>query len=350
MAHDWQLYLAVFACAFGVTIAATPYTKKLAEKLGAVDMPRKRGMHKNPIPRLGGTAMVLGFLFATGIAAVFLEELRTAQFLGFVVGAIIIAAAGFCDDMKSINPPVKLAFEIAAALVVAFSGTRVDFFKVPMPAIFDTISIPFTIVWIVGVTNAVNLIDGLDGLAAGVSTIGAVCLTILCIMTGSGMAVVFAASLAGCCLGFLPRNFNPAEVIMGDTGALFLGYVLAVSSIIGVFKAYALLSIVIACFALALPIFDTLYAMLRRFMEKRPIMGADRGHLHHRLIDAGYSHKQAVILLYVLSAVAGIIAILIAVQDYRAILVAAICVLIMLMMVYVYRKRTSESVSKNSAD
>ncbi|MDR1001131.1 MAG: undecaprenyl/decaprenyl-phosphate alpha-N-acetylglucosaminyl 1-phosphate transferase [Clostridiales bacterium] len=342
MTHNWLLYVAVFSCAFGLTILVTPYTKKWAEKLGAIDMPRSRGMHKVALPRLGGAAMVLGFLFAIGIAALFFGELRTPQFLGFVVGGVITATAGFCDDMKSIKPSAKLAFEISAALVVVFSGTRVDFVKFNIPFMTNSLSIPFTVLWIVGVTNAVNLIDGLDGLAAGVSTIGALCLTVLCIMTGGGMAVVFASALAGCCLGFLPRNFNPAEVIMGDTGALFLGYVLAVSSIIGVFKAYALLSIVIACFALALPIFDTLYAMLRRVIEHRPIMGADRGHLHHRLIDAGYSHKQTVVLLYVLSAVCGIIAILIAVQDYRAIFVAAICVAIMVMMVYTYRRRMSD--------
>ncbi|MDR1913092.1 MAG: undecaprenyl/decaprenyl-phosphate alpha-N-acetylglucosaminyl 1-phosphate transferase [Clostridiales bacterium] len=341
MAHDWLLYLAVFACSFGVSIAVTPYTKTLAYKLGAVDYPRKRGMHDAPIPRIGGVAIVLGFLVAAGVAAIFVPELRTRQFIGFMAGAVIIAATGIADDIKNIKPGLKLAFQIVAALVVVFSGTRVDFINFPVPSFYDSLSVPFTVIWIVGLTNAVNIIDGLDGLAAGVSTIGAICLTILCIMTGSGMAVVFSAALAGCCLGFLPRNFNPAEVLMGDTGALFLGYVLAVSSIIGVFKGYAILSIVVACFALALPIFDTLFAMLRRFVAHRPIMGADRGHLHHRLIDNGYSHKQAVLLLYVLSAVTAVIAIVIAVQDTRAIVITAICVAITLTMVYVYRKRTS---------
>ena len=340
MDHDWLLYLAIFSCSFGISMAATPFAKKLSIKTGAIDQPRSRGMHSEPMPRMGGIAIVAGFLSALGISAVFMPDVRTGQFLGFVAGALIIVITGIVDDIRGLRPGMKLTMQIAASLVVVFSGTRVDFFVFPFMTILNSLSIPFTLLWIVGLTNAVNFIDGLDGLAAGVTTIAAVALLILCIISGSGLAVVLAAALAGSCLGFLPRNFNPAEVIMGDTGSQFLGYVLAVSSILGVFKAYALLSVVIASFALALPIFDTVYAILRRFIAGKPIMTADRGHLHHRLIDSGYSHKQAVILLYVLSAVSSVIAIVIAIQDARAILVASICVVIMLMMIYIYRKRT----------
>jgi UDP-GlcNAc:undecaprenyl-phosphate GlcNAc-1-phosphate transferase len=163
---------------------------------------------------------------------------------------------------------------------------------------------------------------------------------VLCILSGSPLAVALSAALAGSCLGFLPRNLSPADVIMGDTGALFLGYVLAVSSIMGVFKGYTLLAVLVVFLAMALPIFDTLFAMCRRIYKHRPIMEADKGHLHHRLIDAGYSHKQAVMLLYGLSAATAVIAIVIAVQDARAIIVMVIFTLVMLCVLYLYRKRT----------
>jgi len=165
---------------------------------------------------------------------------------------------------------------------------------------------------------------------------------ILCLLSGNARAVVLSAALAGSCLGFLPRNFNPAEVIMGDTGALFLGYVLAVSSITGVFKAYALLSVIVAFLVMALPIIDTLFAMIRRTLRRKPIMQADRGHLHHRLVDSGYSPKQAVALLYGLSAVTGAVGVVIAIKDVRAIVVTVICVAMMFMMMWVYKKRTDK--------
>lgn len=162
----------------------------------------------------------------------------------------------------------------------------------PVTATLQKLSIPITLVWIVGVTNAVNLIDGLDGLAAGVTGIAALSLMVLCIMTGTTTAVVLTAALAGACLGFLPRNFNPAEIFMGDTGSTFLGFVLAVTSILGVFKGYALLALVVSIFCIGLPIFDTIFAMLRRMAKHQPIMQADRGHLHHKLIDHGFSQKR----------------------------------------------------------
>ena len=197
-----------------------------------------------------------------------------------------------------------------------------------------------TMVWIIGLVNAVNLIDGVDGLAAGVSSMASLCLMILCIISGSNLAVVLTAILAGSCLGFLPRNFSPAEIYMGDTGSTFLGYVLAVTSCIGVYKSYAVLSIVISILAVALPILDTLFAMIRRAINRKPLMSADRGHLHHRLIDSGYSHKQAVIILYGLSLFSAVIAILIAIQNYQATIVVFIFFLILTLMMYVYKSRT----------
>ena len=337
--HDWLLYIMTFAASFGIVLLLTPWARKVSIKLNAIDKPKPRGMHKEPIPRMGGIAIVLGFMITMGISLFFMEELRTLQFAGFVVGGAIIVGLGMLDDIHNLSPKIKFAVQIVAALVVVFTNTRIEFVDWPFQEVFTTFSIPITVLWIVGLVNAVNFIDGVDGLAAGVSSIAALFLTVLCIMTGSPLAVVFAATLAGSCLGFLPRNFSPADVIMGDTGATFLGYVLAVSSIIGVYKSYALLSIVIVVLALALPILDTTFVTIRRILSGKAPWNADRGHLHHKLIDRGYTHKQTVVMLYFVSALSGGVAILIAVRDIRALIVGLTSLFVLFSIVYAYRKR-----------
>jgi len=337
--HNWLLYIAAFASAFGICLLTTPFAKRMSMKLGAIDYPKKRGLHKEPIPRMGGLAIVLGFILTMAILAPFMVEIRTLQFAGFIGGALIIVILGMIDDVYNLGAKLKFAIQILAALIVVSTGTTIDLVMWPIPTYLDGMSIPFTIIWIIGVTNAVNIIDGVDGLAAGVSSICATTIMILCILTGSPLAVALMATLAGSCLGFLPRNFNPAEIIMGDTGSTFLGYVLAVSSILGVFKSYALLAVLIAVLCLALPIIDTAFAMLRRAINGKPIMGADRGHLHHRLIDRGYNQKQTVLILYAISAASGLVAILIAVQNIYAITVAIVFFLALISILYVYKKR-----------
>jgi len=343
--RDWILYIAAFACSFGISLLATPFAKRWGLKLNAVTYPRERDMHKQPMSRLGGVAIILGFMVTAGIMAIFMEYFRSREFVGFAIGALIIATTGIVDDLLggTLSARVKLVTQLVCALVVVYSGIRIEIVFWPVTAYLQGFSVPFTIFWIIGMTNAVNLIDGLDGLAAGVSAIGAMCLMALCIISGSPLAVVLSATLAGSCLGFLPRNFNPAEVFMGDSGALFLGYVLAVSSIIGVFKGYTLLAVLVVIFAMALPIFDTLFAFTRRVVKGRSLkawMEPDRGHLHHRLIDMGYSQKQVVVILYGLSSITALIAIVIASQEILAILVTAIFLLVLLMVIFVYRKRT----------
>lgn len=218
----------------------------------------------------------------------------------------------------------------------------------PVTAYLQKLSAPITFIWIIGVTNAVNLIDGLDGLAAGVSSIASICLMVLCILTGTESAVMFTAALAGSCLGFLPRNFNPAEIFMGDTGATFLGYVLAVTSIMGVFKGYAILALIVCLLSLGLPIFDTLCAMLRRAITHKPIMQADRGHLHHKLIDKGYTQKQAVLILYGISALLALLAIFIAIKDSRALAVAVLMVILLSFVVFIFNNKNKAKESKKS--
>ena len=258
------------------------------------------------------------------------------QFVGLITGSLIIVVLGIFDDIKNLPPKLKLSVQIIAALVVIFSGIRINVVLWPVTAYLQKLSAPITLLWIIGVTNAVNLIDGLDGLAAGVSSIASLCLMVLCIITGSEVAVMLTAALAGACLGFLPRNFNPAELFMGDTGATFLGFVLAVTSILGVFKGYAILAVIVAMVSLGLPVFDTLFAMGRRIAHHKPIMQADRGHLHHRLIDKGFSQRQAVVILYLISLFCGLLAILISLRDLRVAAVVILTVVILSFLIYVF--------------
>lgn len=334
--HNWLLYIAAFACAFAITLVTTPFAKWLSAKVGAIDYPKDRGVHKKPMPRMGGVAIVLGFLITVLMVYFFDRSMDLKQFIGFVLGAAIIAVLGMIDDMKDLPAKLKFCVQIVAALIVIFSGTQIQIVLWPVTATLQKLSIPITLVWIVGVTNAVNLIDGLDGLAAGVTGIAALSLMVLCVMTGTTTAVVLTAALAGACLGFLPRNFNPAEIFMGDTGSTFLGFVLAVTSILGVFKGYALLALVVSIFCIGLPIFDTIFAMLRRMAKHQPIMQADRGHLHHKLIDHGFSQKKAVLIMYGISIFLGLLAIFIAVKDSRIFVVALLTVVVLSFIIYYF--------------
>ncbi|MDR3091275.1 MAG: undecaprenyl/decaprenyl-phosphate alpha-N-acetylglucosaminyl 1-phosphate transferase [Clostridiales bacterium] len=344
---DWFLYLIAFFSAFAISLLSTPFAKRTAIKLGAIDKPRERGMHKRPIPRMGGIAIIMGFIGTMLALCPFLPELHTMQFVGFLLGAVIISAAGVIDDTRGLKPLQKLVFQFAAAGVVVATGSRLN---ISGWHFLEYFSVPVTFFWIIGITNAVNLIDGVDGLAAGVSSIAALSLMVLCIVTGTHLAVVLTAALAGTCLGFLPRNFSPAEVIMGDTGALFLGYVLSVCSIIGVFKSYALLAMVISVFCLALPVFDTLFAILRRIYNHRPISEADRGHLHHRLIDSGFSHRGAVSILYALSVLSGGVAIVISLRDMRAFAVMIVFLAVFLIMLASYKGRIDAEKKEKEED
>lgn len=338
MNHNWMLYLFAFLGAFVIALATTPFAKRLSIKLGAIDYPKKRGMHNKPMPRMGGVAIVLGFMVTVIALSFFIEGIDKTQFLGLVVGAMIIVVLGMIDDVKNLPARTKFSVQIIAALVVIFSGTRIELVLWPFTAFFQKFSVPITLIWIVGVTNAVNLIDGLDGLASGVSSIAALSLMVLCIMTGSELSCVLTAAIAGSCLGFLPRNFNPAELFMGDTGATFLGFVLAVSSIMGVFKGYAILAVTVSTLCLGLPVFDTLFAMGRRAIHGKPIMQADRGHLHHRLIDKGFSQKQTVLILYAISISCGLLAIAISLNNFKTIFVVIIMILLMMYIIANSRK------------
>ncbi len=294
-----------FSVAFGVSLASTPFVKMLAYKIGAVDVPKDaRRVHDHPIPRLGGLAIFYGFLISLLCFGVVDNQLK-----GILIGSLIIVAVGIVDDVKQLGAKIKFAMQILCAVIVVLHGVTIKYISVPSFIVEGGIlplgfmSIPITIIWIVGVTNAVNLIDGLDGLAVGVSSIATFSLFFIAILTSEIQIAVITAALAGACLGFLPYNFNPAKIFMGDTGSTFLGFMLSVICIQGLFKGYVIISFIVPFLILGLPIFDTGFAIVRRIWNKKPIMAPDRGHLHHRLMDMGFSQKQTVAILYVITSI-----------------------------------------------
>ncbi len=311
-----------FVVALIVAYATTPLSIKLAFKIGALDVPKDtRRMHKKPTPRIGGIAIVYGFLISVCCFSSFMiNGALNKPLLGILIGSFIVAVLGFLDDLKPKPALLKFVIQILAASIPVLMGVRVIAVANPvndlMIRVPDWISIGGSILWIVGVTNAVNLIDGLDGLAAGVSSIAAVALlSILLMQHNANMTMlILASALAGACFGFLPFNFNPAKTFMGDTGATFLGFVLACISIQGPFKTYV--AFALPFLILGLPIFDTLFAIIRRLSKGQGIMTPDRGHLHHRLVDMGFSQRSVVIILYALSAVLAISAIVMFLSNF----------------------------------
>jgi len=325
--QDYIIYIGAFVMAFLLSSLATPISKKLAFKIGAVAYPNERTMHKEPMPVGGGMAIFFGFTFTVLIFVPLIgrgDAGNTSRFAGLVIGATVITIVGLLDDVYDISARVRILFQVLSALIVIYTGTSIESISVPFVAAgkieFGIFSDFITLFWIVGITNAVNFLDGLDGLAAGIASIASLVLMTIAILFGdpivAGFAIVLTASLAGSCLGFLPHNFNPATIFMGDTGSTFLGFSLAVISVQSMLKTYTALTLIVAVIILALPIFDTVFAVIRRTLNKKPIYEADRGHLHHRLVDRGFSHKRAVIMLYIISGSFGIAAILVVMQDF----------------------------------
>lgn len=304
--------IAAFAVAAVLSYFFTPPVKNFAHKVGAIDVPKDaRRMHKKPIPRLGGLAIYGGFLCSILIFGQLDETM-----LCVLLGAAIIVALGIFDDVLALGAKLKFVVQIvAAAIPVCIGDLQIGLFTNLNP-LSDTpfvhlgiLAVPATIIWIVGITNAVNLIDGLDGLAVGVSSIAAITMLAVALLTGNMPIAITMAALAGACIGFMPYNLNPAKIFMGDTGSTFLGYMLATVSIMGLFKFYAVISFAVPFLILGLPIFDTANAIIRRVAAGRSPMSPDRGHVHHKLIDMGFNQKQAVAVLYIISAILGLCAV-----------------------------------------
>ncbi len=297
--------LALVVC-FIIAVSITPLVRKFAIKIGATDQPNHRKVHQKVMARLGGLAIYIAFL-----AGFLLLQPESPYMIPILIGSFIIILTGFLDDMLELSAKWKLFGQILAAVVVIFGGVQVEFINLPFDIRLDLgwLSIPLTLLWIIGITNAINLIDGLDGLAAGVSSIVLITISTLAIIQGD----IFVASLGiivlGSTLGFLVHNFNPAKIFMGDTGALFLGFMIAVISLLG-FKNVTVFSLLIPVIILAVPISDTFFAIIRRIVNKKPLSAPDKSHLHHCLLQLGFTHKQTVLLIYAMSAFFGIAAIM----------------------------------------
>ena len=276
-------------------------------KVGAMDVPGEaRRVHDHPIPRMGGLAIFLGFIVSMLLFVDITQEVR-----GILLGSIIIVITGVIDDIISLRAWTKFLIQILSAVIAVLHGvvSNPNVFSSQEAIVLGWLAIPLTVLWIVGITNSVNLIDGLDGLAVGVSTISCVTILVVALLVSEPNVALIVAALAGACIGFMPYNLNPARIFMGDTGSLLLGYVLATVSVLGLFKFYAIVTFVVPVLALAVPLSDTLFAFCRRILHGQSPFHADRGHFHHKLMDLGLNQKQAVAILYAISATLGLAAV-----------------------------------------
>lgn len=322
----WERLLLSAAVAFAIAYLMTPPVKRFAEAVGAIDVPKdERRVHNHPIPRMGGLAIFLGFV----LSLLLFVDMST-QVMGLLLGTVIIAVMGALDDIMNLNAWIKLAGQVLAAGVAIRCGIVVDAISNFTPAGGTTflntywLAIPVTVIWIVACTNAVNLIDGLDGLAVGVSTISSLTMLVVSLFVAEPVVSLILAALTGACVGFMPYNLNPAKIFMGDVGSQMLGFVLATVSIMGMFKFHAIISFLVPLLSLAVPLADTVFAFFRRIFHGQSPFQADRGHFHHRLLALGMSQKQAVAVLYGVSAVLGLIAVLMAGQSVA---VRVVCII-----------------------
>ena len=279
---------------FIAALILTPIVRKLAIRWNITDQPNHRKVHKKPMPRLGGVAIYISFLIG-----LILSQQDNPYLWPIVWGSTIIIITGILDDIFDLKPIYKLIGQLLAAFVAIRGGFDLEFINLPFGGQieFGYFAIPLTILWIVGITNAMNLIDGLDGLAAGVSSIALITMSIMAFGIGDMFVLSMALIVLGSTLGFLVYNFYPAKIFMGDSGALLLGYLISVLSLLG-FKNVTFISFVIPIIILGVPISDTFFAIIRRFINRKPLAKADKRHLHHCLLDAGFSHRQTVIIIY----------------------------------------------------
>lgn len=310
-----MLYLTLLFC-FILSILITPLIGKLAVKLGITDKPNQRKVHQKNMPLIGGVAIYITFLIGYFILRPVPEtqDMTTPWTTwGIMLGSLIIIITGILDDKFELSPKLKLLGQIIAALVVVvWGGVEITFINLPFGGeklYFGFFSIPLTIFWIVAITNAINLIDGLDGLAAGVSSIALITISGMAIIMGDLFVAILGGILLASTLGFLIYNFHPAKIFMGDTGALFLGYMISVLSLLG-FKNVAFISVIIPVIILGVPLSDTFFAIIRRLLNKQPFSMADKSHLHHCLLRAGFSHRQTVLVIYAMAALFGLAAII----------------------------------------
>lgn len=348
----------IVGCAFllaGLTsFLCTPLAKALAHKIGAIDVPKDaRRMHKKPIPRLGGFAIFIGFFVST---LIFTFNFISLPIYGTLMGSTVIVALGMFDDVLALRASRKFVVQMVAVMIPVVCGVRIervpDFFG---GGSYIELSLPWqvlvTIIWLLAILNAVNIIDGLDGLACGVSSIMTLCVAIILILLEAPQVAVVAAALAGACIGFLPYNFNPAKLFMGDTGSMFIGFTLACLSTMGLFKAYAIVAFFVPMLIFLLPIFDLVFAAVRRILTGQSPTQGDKKHLHHKLIAIGFSQKQAVAILYGVAALLGLCSVLITADSViKALIVigAAFIIVLLAALIFYRREKKAEKEEENN--
>lgn len=336
-------YFLAFITAIIISALLTPFVIIFAKKIGAMDSPNYRKIHSNVIPRLGGLAIYISFIISVLIHFKYIST----HIKGLLLGSLIIVICGVVDDIKELNYKTKLIFQFIASLVLIYHDVLIK--KVSILSIdgasylnLGWLSIPLTIIWVIGVTNAVNLIDGLDGLACGLASISSLFLFSIFILTGNTSMALMVIILAGACLGFLPYNFNPAKIFMGDTGSMFLGFILAGMSIQGTVKYATTIILFVPLLVIGLPLYDTLVTMLRRFMQGSSIMSPDRQHFHHRMLSLGLNQKQVALLSYAVNILLGILALIILfLENVNILIIILIVFFIIIFMIienYIYTK------------
>jgi UDP-GlcNAc:undecaprenyl-phosphate GlcNAc-1-phosphate transferase len=305
------LYLGVFAVALVASFVLTRSVRDLAVRRGWLAVPGQgRHLHQTPLPRLGGVAIYLAFLISIAVAMLFrgrfpsLSAAGMRTLLTILIPATLILVLGIYDDIRSVGPYTKFAVQAVAAVLLFGGGLRI----LNVPVLFGahqfgwTVGLPLTILWVIGITNAFNLIDGLDGLAAGSGLFSTLVVFIVAIFSQSSLVSLLTIALAGAILGFLRFNFNPATIFLGDCGSLFIGFMLSALALEGAQKAPTIIAVAIPVVSFGLPILETLLSVLRRLISGRPVFTADREHIHHKLLERGLSHRQVVIVLYAVSA------------------------------------------------
>ncbi len=339
-----SIYVLVYLGSLVLALAVTPFVIRVARRLGIVRVPGARHMHTQPISHIGGVAIFLSAMLVSIAVLWFSNLLATAGPLVLAQLRLLVPAAGFMfavglvDDVKTggLRAQTKFVAQIIAAVLVCIGGMRIQSVVVTesLTLNFGWLSWPLTILWIVGLTNAVNLVDGLDGLAAGICAAACGAMAVFAVSTGDLAAVVLMLGLLGGVTGFLVFNFNPARIFMGDCGSMFLGFTIASTSVYCSARSSAMAGLALPALALGIPIFDTLFSMLRRFLERRSIFAADRGHLHHRLIDSGLTQRQAVITIYAVTVLATSLGMLMMVVRPGAGVIVLVCALLLLLLVF----------------
>lgn len=331
-------YISVFILSFCLTYLLTPLVRRISLKLNIVDYPDKRKIHSVPTPRLGGVAIYIAFFLSLIPALFFNTSPAFSQTVTALFScSLIIFFLGLYDDIKGANAKIKFTFQILAALLLIYGfGFKINYLTNPFRQYayldFGWLGVPITILWIVGLTNAINIIDGLDGLACGVTSIASITLFLVAVHQGNTAVGFLTGAMAGATLAFLKFNFNPAKIFMGDTGSMTLGFALSVIAITSYRKSTVALALLVPFIALGVPIIDTMLAIFRRFLKGSHPFQADQEHIHHRLLNMGMSHREVVVFIYVITILLGVIAFgFTAVKDeFAAILLIIVGVIIFL--------------------